>query len=50
MAEATSSGPGESIYTVLVFVTLLTLLAGVGYVWYRGYQVFGESMWFLPKG
>ncbi len=50
MAEATSSGPGESIYTVLVFVTLLTLLAGVGYVWYRGSQVFGNAMWFLPKG
>ena len=30
MADA-SSGPGDSIYTVLVFVTLLTLLAGVGY-------------------
>ncbi len=49
MAESSSSGSGESIYTVLVFVTLLALLAGVGYVWYRGSQVFGEAMWFLPK-
>lgn len=47
MADA-SSGPGDSIYTVLVFVTLLTLLAGVGYVWFRGNQVFGSPTWFLP--
>lgn len=49
MAEASSSSPGESIYTVLVFVTLVALLAGVGYVWYRGYQVFGSMAWFVPK-
>jgi hypothetical protein len=48
MAEATSSGPGESIYTVLVFVSLLALLAGVGYVFYRGSVVFGGYTWFLP--
>ncbi len=46
----TSSGPGESIYTVLVFVSLLTLLAGVGYVLYRGSQIFpGGFTWFLPS-
>ena len=48
MAEGTSSGPGESIYTVLVFVTLITLLAGVGYVFWRGFEVFGSATWFLP--
>lgn len=48
MAEASSSGPGESIYTVLTFVTLLALIAGVGYVWFRGSQVFGSATWFLP--
>lgn len=48
MAEfGSSGGPGESIYTVLVFVSLLTLIAGAGYVWIRGAQVFGEVMWFL---
>ena len=47
MAE-TGSGSSESIYTVLVFVALLSLLAGVGYVWYRGFQVFGKAGWFLP--
>jgi hypothetical protein len=44
----TSSGSGENIYTVLVFVSLLTLIAGVGYVWYRGFQVFGTAGWFIP--
>ncbi len=45
----TSSGSSESIYTVLVFVSLLMLLAGVGYVLYRGSQVFGGYTWFLPS-
>ncbi len=47
MAEA-STGPGENIYTVLVFIALLTLIAGVGYVWFRGQQVFGSATWFIP--
>ena len=44
----TSLGSDENIYTVLVFVSLLTLIAGVGYVLYRGSQVFGGFTWFLP--
>jgi hypothetical protein len=42
------SGSSESIYTGLVFVAALSLLAGVGYVWYRGYTVFGNAGWFIP--
>lgn len=45
---ADTTGSSESIYTVLVFVALLSLLAGVGYVWYRGFAVFGNATWFLP--
>ncbi len=45
---ADTAGSSESIYTVLVFVALLALVAGVGYVWYRGFQVFGTATWFLP--
>ncbi len=50
MAEVSSGGgkPGESIYTALVFFSLLALFAGVGYVYFRGTQVFGSAMWFLP--
>ncbi len=44
----TGSGSSESIYTGLVFIALISLLAGVGYVWYRGFQVFGKATWFLP--
>lgn len=47
MADSVS-GSSEGIYTALVFVALLALLAGVGYVWYRGYQVFGNATWFIP--
>jgi hypothetical protein len=42
------SGPGESIYTALAFITVLALLAAVGFVWYRGFQVFGGATWFIP--
>ncbi len=45
MADSASS---EGIYTSLVFVAFLALLAGVGYVWYRGFTVFGNATWFLP--
>ena len=44
-----SSGYGENIYTVLALISMLTLLAGVGYVLYRGSQVFGGFTWFLPS-
>ncbi len=47
MAEISTGGSDEGIYTVLVFVSLLALVIGVGYVWFRGSQVFGEAMWFL---
>jgi len=43
-----SGSPSDSIYTTLVFITLLALLAAVGYVWYRGSQVFGGATWFIP--
>lgn len=49
MAEGTSSGPGDSIYTVLAFITFLALVAGVAYVFYRGSVVFGGYTWFLPS-
>lgn len=39
MAE--SSSPSNNIYTVLVFIAFLAVLAGVIYVWYRSYQLTG---------
>lgn len=41
MAE--SNTPSNNIYTVLVFIALVVLLVGVGYVWYRSYQVTGSA-------
>jgi len=49
MAEDSGSGNlGESIYTALTFITVLALFAAVGYVWFRGSQVFGGATWFIP--
>jgi len=45
----TSSGSSESIYTVLILVSLISLFAGVAFVWYRGFQVFGKATWFIPS-
>lgn len=36
-----SSSPSSNIYTVLVFIAFLVVLAGVAYVWYRSYQLTG---------
>jgi len=47
MADS-STGSSESIYTVLVFVSFLALLAAVLYVFLRGSAVFGGYTWFLP--
>lgn len=36
----------SNIYTILIFIALLVLLAGVGYVWYRFYELTGS---FVPS-
>jgi len=41
MAE--SNSPSNNIYTVLAFIALVVLIAGVIYVWYRSYQVTGSA-------
>jgi flagellin-like protein len=38
---AQSSSPSSNIYTVLVFIAFLVVLAGVAYVWYRSYELTG---------
>ncbi|QDU72322.1 hypothetical protein [Mucisphaera calidilacus] len=38
----------EGVYTVLLLVALLMLLAAVGVVWYRSSQVSGGFMPVLP--
>jgi hypothetical protein len=40
MADNTS-GPDNNVFTVLAFIALLILLAGVGYTWFRFNEVFG---------
>ncbi|MEM8736920.1 MAG: hypothetical protein AAGG38_00370 [Planctomycetota bacterium] len=37
------SGPSNNIFTVLVFIAFLTLLAGVGYTWFRYQEVTGSA-------
>lgn len=37
-----SSGPGNSIFTVLAFIAFVTLLVGVGYTWMRLQAVTGS--------
>ena len=43
MAEARSASPTANVYTVLLLIAALALLAGVGYVWYRYADMFGTS-------
>ena len=32
-----------NVYTVLAFIAMAALLVGIGFVWYRGYVLFGMS-------
>lgn len=45
MAQA--SRPSSNIYTVLVFIAFLVVLAGVAYVWYRSYELTGTMNPFM---
>jgi len=39
MAEPRRRKPTSDIYTVLAGIALLVLIVGIGYVWYRQYQL-----------
>jgi cytochrome c-type biogenesis protein CcmH/NrfG len=42
MAERRRSKPEDSVYTVLIGIALFVLICGIGYVWYRSYQLTGS--------
>jgi len=42
--------PSDSIYTVLVGIALVVLICGIGYVWFRNYQLTGSANPFQLQG
>lgn len=40
---AGSRSVGSNIYTVLTFISLMSLIAGIAFVWVRSSQLFGSS-------
>jgi hypothetical protein len=47
MAKAVRPVP-SNIYTILLFIALVALIAGVGYTWYRSSQITGTANPFAP--
>ena len=44
MAETRAHSPSSNIYTVLLLVALIALIAGVSYLWYRNGQLLGSYL------
>jgi len=42
--------PSDDVYTVLIAIALVVLICGVGYVWYRNYQLTGNANPFQLRG
>jgi len=45
----TRSGAPSNIYTVLMLVSLLILVCGVGFIWYRSSQLYGDNPFVAPE-